>query len=281
MISRKEVAAVVVTYNCDVSDFKKSLDSYKNFVDCVYICDNSDNTHLNVLQSESNIAYISMNGNNGIAAALNMGCKRAWEQGYKWILTMDQDSRFLTSIDSYIQSCNNAANTNVALFCPEYRFHDEIRGEETIIAEHYVKKSIQSGCLLNLGTFVKLGCFTEKYFIDYVDYEYCRRLLKAGYTLKKIPTVILAHKRGSLCTRNIFGKKYTFAFSSPVRVYYQTRNSLDYYLKYHDFNDMFSRFLILSRTILFEYDRLSKIKAIYWGVLDYLRGRWYKTERNL
>lgn len=281
MISSKNIAAVVVTYNCDVSDFKKSLDSYKNYVDCVYICDNSDNIDLNALESESNIVYISMNGNKGIAAALNMGCKRAWEQGYKWILTMDQDSRFLSNIDSYIQSCNNVENKNVVLFCPEYRFHDEIRVTETATEEYYVKKSIQSGCFLDLGIFLKLGGFLEKYFIDYVDYEYCRRLLKSGYTLKKIPSVLLAHKRGSLCSRNVLGKNYTFAFSSPTRVYYQTRNSIDYYLKYHDLNDMVSRFFILSRMILLEYNRLQKIKAIYWGVVDYLRGRWYKLERNL
>ncbi len=46
------------------------------------------------IKTLSNIKYYSMQGNKGIAAALNKGVHMAYKDGFDYLLTMDQDSKF-------------------------------------------------------------------------------------------------------------------------------------------------------------------------------------------
>ncbi|MCD8164900.1 MAG: glycosyltransferase [Bacteroides sp.] len=128
------------------------------------------------------IVYISMKGNQGIAKALNRGINYCLEKGFSWILTMDQDSRFITSLKGYKEYISNQDSQRVAILCPTYSIEGENRPAPA--TEPYpLRKVIQSGNLIQGEVFRKSGGYQEKYFIDYVDYEYCMRSRKNWVTI--------------------------------------------------------------------------------------------------
>ena len=86
----------------------ENINTYINELDRLYIFDNSENSNESLFNSfDEKVVYISENQNMGIAYALNQGANHAIEDGYSWLLTMDQDSRYkskeLKKIIDYIQ----------------------------------------------------------------------------------------------------------------------------------------------------------------------------------
>ena len=90
-----KVAAIIVSYNPD-SNLFDSINLLLNQVEKVIIVDNgSKEKYVKYIKSinEDKIEIILNKENLGIATALNIGVRKALENGYEWILTMDQDSK--------------------------------------------------------------------------------------------------------------------------------------------------------------------------------------------
>ena len=90
-----KLAGIVVWYNPTEKE-KKSIFSYLSCLEKLYIFDNSNNR--NDITKNLKIEYIYKGENAGIAKALNVGARKAIEEGYKWLLTLDQDSKITESI---------------------------------------------------------------------------------------------------------------------------------------------------------------------------------------
>ena len=102
MIKKENTAAVVVAYNIKKYILLENIKTYSKFVDKVIVVDNSDRDNSLKDIQDSTISYIKLNGNEGIAKGLNVGIKYAIENGYLYVLTMDQDSSFSNNlIDEY------------------------------------------------------------------------------------------------------------------------------------------------------------------------------------
>ena len=88
---KNDVAILIILYNPQNDFFINNLN-----IDCKYIVvDNTiehDKFFVNKLLNYSNLDYIPLYDNMGIAKALNIGALKAVELGYKYIITMDQDS---------------------------------------------------------------------------------------------------------------------------------------------------------------------------------------------
>ena len=55
-----------------------------------------------------NSLYIPNRSNMGIAKATNIGCQKALSDGFKWIMTMDQDSSWdFEELNKYLKLINN------------------------------------------------------------------------------------------------------------------------------------------------------------------------------
>ena len=91
MITNKALSSVTVWYNPSPQDVN-SIKSYNSFFDKIYIIDNSSKDNGELAGQISNAVYLPNNENLGIARALNIGCKKAMGDGFKWVMTMDQDS---------------------------------------------------------------------------------------------------------------------------------------------------------------------------------------------
>ena len=88
------VAAVVVLYRPS-SDVVSNVSAFAGQVDRVFAVDNSEAPDAAVVESLrriSNLEYVPLGDNLGVATALNIGARHALGAGYEWLLTMDQDS---------------------------------------------------------------------------------------------------------------------------------------------------------------------------------------------
>ena len=219
-MNKKEILAIVVGYNVEPENMKQNIQTYIQYVDKVLIVDNSTkNMNLSTLEDD-NIKYITLNGNFGIAKALNVGIKYAKENQYKYVLTMDQDSKFNNNlIDEYSKN----ENEKIIIYSPNYIIERKLIKKKKQDIE-YVYWTMTSGNLLNIQLYEQVGPFLEKLFIDAVDYEFCLRARKKGYKILQCNKAILLHNPGITKIKKIGKFEYKYGYMSPLRLYYQIRN---------------------------------------------------------
>lgn len=274
------IAAVVVLYHPS-DDVISNIYSYINDIDKLIVVDNSDQKNLTVIRPlilNSKIHYIDNYGNQGIAHALNKGAHKAIELGYKWLLTMDQDSHFsngmVLKMVNYIQTHETE---NISIIAPFHanKYHLKAPSNDIVLP---VLTTMTSGNLLNLKIYTKIGGFLEDLFIDYVDNEYCLRSHLMGYKIIQINHAILNHNLGNLKRHQFLWKSFLSTNHSPIRRYYAFRNrfkTIKMYEKY--FNDYCrsekTRFIIdIIIIFLYETKKWTKFKMMFKGYLDYKRG---------
>ena len=85
-----KIVAGIVLYNPNIARYQNCVYKLLEQVEKIYIFDNSDKP-INYIESEK-IVYISEKRNCGIAYALNRIMEHAKDDGYNWLITMDQDS---------------------------------------------------------------------------------------------------------------------------------------------------------------------------------------------
>ena len=167
-----KIAGVVTLYNPTDEDIK-NIDTYIEDIDRLYIIDNTEGKdNKDRISKNKKIKYQFKNENVGVATALNQGAKMAIEEGYKYLLTMDQDTTFKEgALDKLKEVIKNTNMEKIALVTPWHhtRLLDK-KPEEEFDDPHDV---MTSGNIINLDIFQKLGGFKEWLFIDGIDIEFC------------------------------------------------------------------------------------------------------------
>jgi rhamnosyltransferase len=219
-----KLAACVILYNPDDSVVGNVM-SYLDSVDKIWLIDNSDKmvSAIDPLRSEKKIQYVQLTQNFGIAYALNRACEAALEEGFDWILTMDQDS----SIDvgkffPFLNPDKNVAAIYAASFAgtkdrwikPYDEYFNEI---------HY---TITSGCVMSLDIWKSVGGFDENLFIDEVDHDMCMKIRNFGRKILTTRVPCLNHVIGVALDNMPEVESKTRFRPQPFRSYYQVRNSL-------------------------------------------------------
>ncbi|MFX0095380.1 MAG: glycosyltransferase family 2 protein [Candidatus Hodarchaeota archaeon] len=279
----KIAGLVVVTNPKDEGEVIENINSYLNQIDILYVVDNSEKPVSRIVGSVDNpgkILHIFNNGNFGIGRALNLGASKALENGFDFLLTMDEDSKATPHMIEKMLECTKGKD----------------QSKIGIIASHWKKKpsnrfntcgevlfTITSGSLLKLSAFEKVGPFMEELFIDCIDFDYCLRLYLNGFKVIHNRSAILKHRPGNRTTHKIFFWNFTTANYSYLRRYYKARNRLYLFNKYRNsfgniyrFKQVFGKKRILSESLkilLFEKDKLRKVKMTILGYLDYKRKR--------
>jgi rhamnosyltransferase len=274
-----KIAAVVVLYHpgLEVID---NIRSWAGQVETVYAVDNSetsDPTFGALVTNLWNASYLAQGENRGIARALNIGVERAIEQGYDFLLTMDQDSTAAPDMVARMLVClNGQTKTQIGIVSP---FHvtksGNLPGRE---ACQDVMTPMTSGCLLNLAAYRSVGPFRDDFFIDFVDNEYCLRLRRAGFSVIRANLSRLDHNVGD--TRK-FGP-FIATNHSPLRRYYKTRNRSQVFREYvgafpgHCLFDLVRLMKEIASIILFEGDKLDKLRMMWRGWRDFRQGKFGK-----
>src|SRR5688572_8162208 len=160
-------AAVVVMYNPQ-AEYLHNIATYVDQVARLFIFDNSEVPDAGLfreLSANPKVVIISDKINHGIAKALNIAGRRAIQEGYAWLLTMDQDSSFQPVVlTAYLKAADEHVDKNaVAVFGLAYdkKFLASVPAEEKYLE---VNSLITSGSLVNLQIFQELQGFDEKLF---------------------------------------------------------------------------------------------------------------------
>lgn len=219
----QDVAIIVVFYN--PSD--KQIQNFENLNKeiCVIGVDNSYSEHKVHITN-----YLPQFKNGGVAAAQNVGIRRAVDLGYKYIIFFDQDSfvslEFIEKMKKEYISISKT-DTRMGLLGPivveeatniEYKNLSNPQEEFCIVSD-----IISSGMFLSTEVARIIGPLEEGLFIDYVDCEWCWRASDKGILTYMTRNVLLRHTVGSKYF-SIFG--IHFGISSAFRYYYQYRNVL-------------------------------------------------------
>ena len=91
---RHATCGIIILYNPDIPLLLKNIAGSSAQVERLYLIDNTENNdrYAETLQTIANVSHITLGRNTGIAHALNEGCRLAFEAGFKWAVTLDQDS---------------------------------------------------------------------------------------------------------------------------------------------------------------------------------------------
>lgn len=262
------VGSCTVLYNPNESVLT-NLNSYSNCVDVSVVVDNSDtkNEISQSLKNDPNFIYIDMDGNKGIAAALNKGIEYLDSKNIDFALTMDQDSLFPTKYYPNILKLVNKYKTDYSVI--GLNFNQDNGGLDEIIEVPYW---ITSGNFVNISDFMSVGGFMNELFIDYVDFELGYKFKKNGFKICYLKDFSLKHTIGNPIEIHLFGKTYYAMNHSPIRYYYRYRNA--YYL-YHFvdrqfFKKEYYKEMIVNTLKMLIYEKNQKVKfsMIRKGIQD-------------
>ncbi len=237
-----KIAATVILYHPSSNTLKNIL-SYASEVEKVFVFDNTEGEGSVIsedLSQVSNIDYYHDTQNRGIAERLNQAAQKAIEEGFDWLLMMDQDSEFEgKAIQLYIDCIKKYSDTSkVALFGTNYSRTQQVSNGEIISKE--VDVMITSGTMLNLKLYPIIGEFDEALFIDAVDVEYCLNAKTKGFSVIQLMNIYLRHELGNIVRRasikTLFLKKKEKELHSALRYYYIYRNNLYLQEKYKNFD---------------------------------------------
>lgn len=256
-------AAGIVTYHPELSRLSESINRLYKQVDVVYIVNNTpkpEETFVNFIYGSKNtkIKYFSNDSNVGLAKALNQLCEMAIDEGYNWLLLLDQDSlisdNFFLNISKYVNL------PKVGLFCPTviedglgtfYNMTSSVDPLKNELVE--VAFAITSGSFINLKYYQVVGGFYEELFVEGIDNDYSKLLNHLGVKIYLISSNFILHEYGS-SEETVFSKIY-FKIKNKnhpffirrnypaIRIYYQFRNSVILYRRWGNVDkDFFKTF---------------------------------------
>lgn len=281
------IAAGITLYEPELERLKENIDSVLPQVERVYLVDNaSSNTAAFKAQyrNDTRITIIENSENAGIAKALNQMCDAAIEDGFDWILTLDQDS--LPEPDMIEKYSRHTEMDEVAIITPRFEDDNEpqVISSESNKAYEQLHRCNTSASLLRLSAYKEVGGFDEEMFIDYVDFDFCTTLEEHGYMIIRDNEAVLHHRLGTAQEITFFiplGRllgikklqKPMFTYNhSPLRTYYFVRNLRYYIFKHRDSIDCCYERKVgirwMALKLLFEKQRFAKLSAAVRGWRD-------------
>ena len=273
MNSKLKIGGCVVLYNPDI-DVIENINTYIDVVEELIVVDNSSVKAelIKKLEEIPKIKYVFMNGNQGIASALDRGIRILYNDGFEVALTMDQDSKFPYEEGDNILAVVNENFENYGILGLNFNIFVDNKTNKVID----VKTLITSGNFVKISDYLDVNGFNTELFIDYVDFDFNNRLLVTGKRIGLIQDYSLIHKIGNPIEINLFGKRFYAMNHSPIRYYYRYRNSL--YLYYRDkkfYRKLFLKeiFVNIPKMLLYEPNKLEKLKMIIRGLRDGVNGR--------
>lgn len=287
-----KILAAIITYNPEIERLKRNIYSIKEQCDYIIIIDNYSRNvkEIEELRIISNkIKIICNSENKGIASALNQALDYANNNNYKWMITLDQDSICqINMINKIKKEYMTLINNNIAIMAPEivYEKYKEMKNdkENKELKIEDCLTVITSGTILNVEKAISVNGFEDDLFIDYVDHDFCFKLKQKGYDIFKVKNAELYHELGDMRIYKFMGIKATSTNHNAIRRYYYFRNMIYMNRKY---GNIFHTWLVQDRKrnikaiiaiIIFEKNKISKLKNIYWGIKDGLNEKYGKYD---
>jgi rhamnosyltransferase len=285
-----KILAGMILYNPNVDRLTQSLDSIISQVSKIILYDNNSRNYdeiYNMYNKSQKVKIIRSQTNKGIAVGLNAILKFGYDNEYDWLLTLDQDSICPLNMIGIFKKYINTPG--LAIVCPrvvdkrqEYKYYFENKRYEKT---EQVSKCITAGSLININICVELGGFDNILFIDFVDFEYCKRVILNNYKILRVNEIFLDQELGDIT----YSKHYKFLMKyskklhsrllmrlavkrkfSPFRRFYVARNHIYFLRKYKNYCNVRKELIIalfsLVKLIIFCPNRIKLIIATFKGI---------------
>ena len=299
---KSKVLALIILYHPESSSaIKDRVDAlFSNGVDHIFLYDNSQPPFDFdfPLSYSGKLSLYNFNQNNGISDSVNFSLRLAKETGFNFLWLFDQDSyvydkNMLSCLIDDFMSYNSSTTSCTALIAPliydtiSNRFKKPLSLNLKLISDipttvFEVGQAISSGMLISLDLPISDLLHDSRLFIDWVDIEFCHRLVKNHYTLLVSPRAVLNHSLGNV---NISFCGITFPLRNPIRHYYMIRNAI--YLILYSKAIKISAKIIFSFTVLkylsvaFFPPRARNVFAIILAISHGFFGRMGRLNQNL
>ena len=304
-----KIAAIIIWYNpteLSLDTLLQNMNSYASYFSKIYIIDNSKQSNKELSSLIKNSKYIHNNNINGIAGAQNKGCQEALKDGFKWAMTLDQDSFFKESeikryiyqfyeyvktddsIKSYSIKIKNNNNTISIIKKIQFNLLSPIKRKilgkywhprpinKNINNIEYPLEVIASGNIISLEAWKKVGGFDELLFIDEVDYDFCHKLLENNYKIIRFNNIYIDHFLGTK-TISLFTK--TYGYYNNFRLFYIYRNILIERFRYSKYKALYNKRLriVLFDTLINSIHPISHLFVFIKAFLEYKKLKSHKT----
>ena len=293
------VGIVTVNYNSAdfISEFLESLArvEYPNARLIVVDAASHDGSADEIARSLPNAHVIRCDENVGIARGNNLGARYCREQGFDYILFVNNDT---THEPDFLRILVDAADERTMtvpriLYAGDHRlisthagdfdwelglFRNTYHGKPDGPATRR-RRELQTASfcctLVPARTFEDAGALDERFFMYYEETDFLRRALQRGYRLLYVPEAVIYHRESASSGGG---------WMTPFKHYYATRNRL-YLVRKH----ARSRVRYALFTLYFWATRLpyalryvilrqpAMLKAMLLGMLHYYRGRMGRT----
>ena len=269
MITTK-ILAIVVTYYPEKDLLEKNVQAFINQVDKVLIWENTpspDKLDYRFITHEK-VEYHG-DGINSISRALNYAWEYANENGYDYLLTMDQDS-FFENFDYYV------AKTIFSQDAPEGIWTPQMNGEKVEEDYEEIDLPITSGMLASVKIVNMIGGWNESYTIASVDDEFFLQAHQCKIKKYKVKDASLLQRFGITQVVSVFGHKLELRNYGPQRLFDIYRNNIILIREYPKIDYLRKNFFhywlkAIVLVLLLEEQRFSKTLAIFRGIISGLR----------
>lgn len=197
-----EILYILTIYNCSLEQsatFQTLIASCEEAVSNTFIYDNSFQKQ----QMDYRVAtYIHDTNNSGLGKAYNEACKFALEYGYKWLLLLDQDTTFPPNALGYYKKAakdrisemivpRHRVSSGKYMSPTPYRMKTSSLKDTapTGIVEFKQCAPINSGMLVSVESFQRVGGYDEKVWLDFSDVCFIEKYKKHYKSFYVMPEV--------------------------------------------------------------------------------------------
>ena len=279
----KNISAVVVLYNPNLNLIKQVLSLVSCQVRYIIVVDNTPNSDIgDEFCHFTNLVYIPLNANIGIAKAQNLGIERSFELGVDFVFFLDQDSIIESNmVDTLYGAYVFLSEQNVQVGAvgprPFNRLLNKkyegtfVRGTAFSKEITEVNELISSASLVPIHNFTDVGGLDSSLFIDGVDHEWCwRAKYLRNYRFFIVESTKLSHQVGE---GDRFFLSFNILIPTPFRVYYLYRNFVKLLIRsyvpiYWKLSNGVKLLFKMFYFPLFVKPRFVYLKRIFKGIVD-------------
>lgn len=296
--TRIKVCCIIVSFNPQIENILHLTLDISEQDSFVLIVDNNSKNHQELesrLPKNANTKLIQLPNNTGIAYAQNVGVEYALFNNYTHIVFFDQDSTIdsdfirqqVTAFEHIRSAQPQLAALGPAFVDKKHGFHYKIvnidrYGLRTKIDTQHVEQPFAASLIISSGSLVAadalraIGPMDERFFIDYVDTEWCLRAHAKGYLIYVNPQVQMLHAIGDNSLKRL---RWRVPVHSAFRRYYRIRNAF-FLLKMPHVPTLLAvreiTFNLVHQLVLIlcGQNKLAYVRSLWRGLRDGLNGKY-------
>lgn len=227
MTQQARIAAIYTIYHPD-GGFRQRIRHVVERCALTVVVDNTPGGHAFAAGQTDGLTLLQDGCNKGLGAALNAGLAEAMRQGCDAVVLFDQDS---SPNPDFIETLFHGLTTAGPQAIVGPLLVDDAEEPTGVPAPASHGAPVLDGvtCLPTSGMCFQLDGlkpsdrFTEDFFLDFVDFDWCWRLREQGWRIFRMRSLPMPHRLG-LAQRSFLG--LTYHVPAPFRHYFQFRDAI-------------------------------------------------------